>query len=102
MPIPVGSGIVVNATSIGLHPHGDERLDIDWTTLRPGMVVADAIPNPPRTHLIRTAQAAGCTVLDGLGMLVNQGAIAIRLWSGVDVDRSVMRRTLEDLFGASA
>ncbi len=102
MPIPVGSGIVVNATSIGLHPQGDERLDIDWATLRPGMVVADAIPNPPRTHLIRTAQAAGCTVLDGLGMLVNQGAIAIRLWSGVDVDRSVMRRTLEDLFGASA
>lgn len=102
MPIPAGSGIVVNATSIGLHPHGDEQLDIDWATLRPGMVVADAIPNPPRTHLIRTAEAAGCTVLDGLGMLVNQGAIAIRLWSGVDVDRTVMRRALEDIFGRSA
>lgn len=102
MPIPAGSGIVVNATSIGLHPHGDEQLDIDWATLRPGMVVADAIPNPPRTHLIRTAEAAGCTVLDGLGMLVNQGAIAIRLWSGVDVDRAVMRRALEDIFGRSA
>ena len=43
------------------------------------LVVADAIPNPPHTHLIRTAEAAGCTVLDGLGMLVNQGAVAIRL-----------------------
>lgn len=102
MTIPAGTGIVVNATSIGLHPHIDDQLDIDWATLRAGMVVADAIPNPPRTHLIRTAEAAGCTVLDGLGMLVNQGAIAIRLWSGVDVDRAVMRRTLEDLFGAPA
>jgi shikimate dehydrogenase len=48
--------------------------------------------------LIREAEARGCTVLDGLGMLVNQGAIAIRLWSGVAVDRSVMRQTLERLF----
>ncbi|MGM9425461.1 shikimate dehydrogenase [Hydrogenophaga sp. MI9] len=95
MPIPTDTDIVINATSIGLFPHVDDQLDIDWTTLRPGMVVADAIPNPPRTHLIRRAEAAGCTVLDGLGMLVNQGAVAIRLWSGVDVDRGVMRRELE-------
>ena len=95
MPIPTDTDIVINATSIGLFPRVDDQLDIDWTTLRPGMVVADAIPNPPRTHLIRRAEAAGCTVLDGLGMLVNQGAIAIRLWTGVDVDRSVMRRELE-------
>jgi shikimate dehydrogenase len=100
-PIPSGTGIVVNATSIGLFPHVDDQLDIDWTTLRPGMVVADAIPNPPRTHLIRTAEAAGCTVLDGLGMLVNQGAIAIRLWSGIDVDRGVMRRELERVLGVA-
>lgn len=100
MPIPAGTGIVVNATSIGLFPGVDDQLDLDWTTLRPGTVVADAIPNPPRTHLIRTAEAAGCTVLDGLGMLVNQGAIAIRLWSGVHVDRSVMRQALAGLLPA--
>lgn len=101
MPIPVGTGIVVNATSIGLYPNVNDQLDVDWSSLRPGMVVADAIPNPPLTHLIRTAEAAGCTVLDGLGMLVNQGAIAIRLWTGVDVDRSVMRRELEAIFYAA-
>jgi len=99
MPVPTGTGIVVNATAIGLYPNVNDQLDLDWTTLRPGMVVADAIPNPPRTHLIRSAEAAGCTVLDGLGMLVNQGAIAIRLWSGVDVDRGVMRRELERVLG---
>ena len=36
------------------------------------MVVADVIPNPPRTNLVKDAEAIGCTVLDGLGMLVNQ------------------------------
>ena len=63
------------------------------------MVVADIIPNPPRTPLIREAEARGCTVLDGLGMLVNQGAIGVRHWTGVEADRAVMRRTVEEIFG---
>jgi shikimate dehydrogenase len=96
--VPADTDILVNVTSIGLAPDLHAQLDLDWTSLRPGLVVADAIPNPPRTHLIREAEARGCTVLDGLGMLVNQGAIAIRLWSGVAVDRGVMRQTLERLF----
>jgi shikimate dehydrogenase len=62
------------------------------------MVVADVIPNPPRTRLIRDAKARGATVLDGLGMLVNQGIISIRHWTGVDADRAVMRAKLEELF----
>jgi shikimate dehydrogenase len=63
------------------------------------MVVADVIPNPPRTRLIRDTEARGCTVLDGMGMLVNQGVIAIRHWTGVDADATVMRRKVETLFG---
>ena len=65
--------IVVNATSIGLFPDVDARLDLDVDSLGPGIVVADVIPNPPRTRLIRDARRAAATVLDGLGMLVNQG-----------------------------
>ena len=86
---------MVNATSIGLAPDRDARLDVDLDSLTPGMVVADVIPNPPRTLLIRDAEARGCTVLDGLGMLVNQGVIAIRYWTGVDPDPAVMRAALE-------
>jgi shikimate dehydrogenase len=95
-----GTDIVVNATSIGLFPDVDARLDLDLGSLRPGMVVADVIPNPPRTPLIRDAEARGCIVLDGLGMLVNQGVIGIRHWTGVDPDSTVMRRKLEELFGS--
>jgi shikimate dehydrogenase len=97
--VPEDTDIVINATSIGLFPDVDARLDLDPDTLRPGMVVADIIPNPPRTPLIREADARGCTVLDGLGMLVNQGAIGVRHWTGVEADRTVMRRTVEEIFG---
>ena len=55
------------------------------------MVVADVIPNPPRTGLIREAAERGCTVLDGLGMIVKQGVVGIRLWTGRDPDPAVMR-----------
>ncbi len=99
--VPEGTDIVVNATSIGLFPDVDATAGPrSRTACGPGMVVADVIPNPPRTRLIRDAEARGCTVLDGLGMLVNQGVISISHWTGVDADPAVMRHTLEELFFA--
>lgn len=97
--VPEDADIIVNATSIGLYPDIDARLDIDLATLTPGMVVADIIPNPPRTRLVRDAESRGCAVLDGLGMLVNQGVINIKYWTGVDADSSVMRKRIEEIFG---
>ena len=94
------SGIVVNATSIGLFPDVGEMPDLDPDSLRPGMVVADVIPNPPRTALIEAAARRGCIPLDGLGMLVNQGLISIAHWTGRTADAAVMRATLKALFGA--
>lgn len=96
--IPAGTDIVVNATSIGLFPDTEARLALDLATLTPQMVVADVIPNPPRTLLIRDAEARGCTVIDGLGMLVNQGVIGIKYWTGMDVDAGVMRARVEEIF----
>lgn len=98
--VPKSAAIVINATSIGLHPDVDARLDLDVQTLRPEMVVADIIPNPPRTRLVRDAESRGCRVIDGLGMLVNQGVIGVKYWTGVDVDPAVMRKTLSDIFAA--
>jgi shikimate dehydrogenase len=97
--IDTPTDILVNATSIGLFPDIEGRLDIDLSTLRQGTIVTDVIPNPPRTLLIREAEALGARTLDGLGMLVNQGVVSIRHWFGVDVEPAVMRRKVEDLFG---
>ncbi len=96
---PDGTDVVINATSIGLFPDVDARLDLEVDTLREGMVVADVISNPPATNLVRDARAKGCKVIDGLGMLVNQGVIGIRHWTGVDPDPAVMRAALEEVFG---
>ena len=100
--VPETADIVINATSIGLFPHVDAQLDLNVETLRPHMVVADVIPNPPRTRLIVDAEQQGCQAIDGLGMLVNQGVIGIKYWTGMDVDSAVMRNTIADLFGTQA
>lgn len=97
--VPEGTDIVINATSIGLFPDVEARLDLDVDTLTSDMVVADVIPNPPRTHLVRDAEIRGCRVIDGLGMLVNQGVIGVEYWSGISPDPAVMRQALEAVFG---
>ena len=60
------------------------------------MVVADVIFNPPGTVFLREAAERGCQTLDGLGMLVNQGATAFKIWTGTDPDIDVMREALEE------
>jgi shikimate dehydrogenase len=98
--IPSTAEIVVNATSIGLHPRVEERVPVTVDSFQPHMVVADVIPNPPRTRFLKEAGAAGCRTLDGLGMLVNQGAKNIEYWLGVSPDKAVMRQALEEVFAA--
>jgi shikimate dehydrogenase len=90
--------LLVNATSIALHPNVEDRVPVDYDTLRPGMVVSDVIPNPPNTPFLRLAREAGATTLDGLGMLVYQGAIAYKLWTGQEAPIPVMRAALEEVF----
>ena len=113
--VPDSTDVVINATSIGLFPDIEARVPLDISTLSPPMIVADVIPNPPRTRLVPgrpleraevdltrlvlDAENAGCTVIDGLGMLVNQGVIGLKAWTGIDPDPGVMRAALEEVFG---
>ncbi len=96
--VPAGTDLFINATSIGLFPDVNARVPVVTDSLKPGMVVCDVLPNPPRTRLVRDAESRGCRVLDGLGMLVNQGVIGIRLWAGRDPNPAVMRKALEGVF----
>src|SRR5580765_960473 len=62
--VPDEATVVVNATSVGLAPHGDALIDVDLASLRPGVVVADVIPNPPWTgwgcSSTRGCSGSGC------------------------------------------
>lgn len=98
--VPAGTAIVVNSTSVGLAPHGEDLIDVELESIGPGMLVADLIPNPPETRLLREAADRGAETLDGLGMLVEQGALAIEHWTGTEPDRAVMREALEEIFDA--
>ncbi len=86
---------VVNTTSLGMTGAAEFRVPLDG--LKPGMVVTDLVYTPLRTRLLDEAEAAGCTVVDGLGMLLHQGVPGFERWFGVrpEVDdelRQVMLR----------
>ncbi len=98
-PIPGSADVLVNATSIGLFPDVEARIPLVQGSLRPDLVVADVIPNPPATRLVRAARELGCPTIDGKGMLVNQGVLGFRYWTGTDPDPGVMHRALEEVFG---
>jgi shikimate dehydrogenase len=93
--VPESIDAVINATSIGL---GDPlaRCPLALGMLRRGLIVADVIFNPPETRLLREANAQECRTLDGLGMLVNQAAVAFRIWTGVEPDAAAMREAVEE------
>ncbi len=96
--VPESTQVLVNATSIGLFPDVKGCPPVDFAALAPHTVVADVIPNPPSTPFLRHAAARGCRTIDGLGMLINQGRLGIRYWTGVDPDAAVMRSALETIF----
>jgi shikimate dehydrogenase len=94
MAIPADTDILVNATSIGLHPHGEEYPPIDYSTVSPGMAVCDVVFNPARTVFLNKCAARGAQAVTGLGMLVNQAALNFSLWTGETAPRELMMRTL--------
>lgn len=98
-PVAAGVDIVVNATSVGMPPQAGMLPPLDVESLHAGLVVCDVIANPPRTAFLQRAEASGCTTVDGLGMLVNQGLVAIEHWTGRRADPAVMRAAVEAALG---
>ena len=89
--------ILVNATSVGLDD-AEAMPDIDTDSLSEELFVADVIPNPPQTALLRAASEKGCRTLNGLNMLVNQGALNLAYWFDTTADKAPMRKVLQTLF----
>jgi shikimate dehydrogenase len=93
--IPAGTDILVNATSIGLYPNVDAKPDIDYDTLTKAMYVQDVIPNPAFTPFLQEAEKRGVRWQSGLSMLVNQAALNITMWTGLEPDKEIMKQALE-------
>ncbi len=89
--------IIVQGTSVGLF---DERAVIDVAFKRglTDVIACDVVFNPVKTKFLSLAEEAGAATLDGLGMLVEQGAIAIEGWTGKSPDRLLMKNALSHAF----
>jgi shikimate dehydrogenase len=85
--------LVVNTTPVGLKKD-ESTLPIDVNALPITTLVLDMIYNPPLTPLQRIARAHGCKVLNGLSMLLYQGALAFELWTGRPAPIQVMQKAL--------
>ena len=92
------AGLVVNATPIGMHPHEDASpLSEDAIALMARSAIAyDLIYTPRPTKFLQQASAANLTAIDGLEMLVQQGAAALEIWTGQPAPADIMRQTLLD------
>jgi shikimate dehydrogenase len=92
---PPGWRLLVNATPLGMTPNIDQT---PWPKGLPfpnGVFVYDLIYNPAETRLVREASQAGLKAVTGLGMLVEQAALAFCLWTGCAPDREAMRRAVD-------
>ena len=77
----LGVDLVVNTTSLGMHPDVG-GIPIEPDLLRKGLLVYDLVYNPARTRLVVEAQRRGANAVSGLKMLVYQGALSFEMWTG--------------------
>ena len=96
--VPEDTDILINGTSIGLHPEGDQKPDIDYQGITPQMVVADVVFNPVDTLFLKEAEKQEAVAVNGLGMLACQAALNFKLWTGVEPSLKVMEDTLRKEF----
>ena len=93
--------LLVNTTSVGMDNTAQVDL-FDLDCLSAQTIVYDIVYTPPVTPLLRVAEAKGCPIIGGLGMLVHQGAIAFEKWTGIEPNIEVMREALIKSLGLSA
>lgn len=96
--IPEDTEILSNATSVGLYPNTDQKPNINYDTVKSSMAVTDVIFNDPHSLFLREAEKRGAKTINGLGMLVNQGALNFTMWTGVKAPVDVMMNTLKNEF----
>ena len=88
--------VLINCTPVGMYPQ-DDQSPVPGEVLREGMTVMDVVYQPLRTRFLREAEEQGCRTIDGLEMLIRQGASQFQIWTGHKPD---IQRIREDLYHA--
>lgn len=85
------SAILTNGTSVGMTPNTDQSIITDLSMFHQDLIVSDIIYNPRETKLMKLAKEAGCATLNGLYMLLYQGAEAFQIWTGQEMPVSQIK-----------
>jgi shikimate dehydrogenase len=95
------SSLLVNTTPVGMYPNVDEMpvSAAEMAALPAGAIVYDLIYTPNPTQFLKAARSTGAIAIDGLEMLVGQGAAALQIWLQQPVPVSVMRQSLRQHLG---
>jgi shikimate dehydrogenase len=91
--------LLVNCTSVGLQQTSSdfEELPVSADSMGTYVTVVDLVYRPGGTPLLDAAQAGRCAIVDGLEMLVRQGALSLEAWTGLPAPVPVMREAVRDL-----
>lgn len=89
-----GAMVVIDSTAVGMYPHHETAPVVPEKWLHAGQVVCDLTYNPRDTVLLQAARRQNAGTLDGTGMLIHQGALALELWTGEKAPVEVMRAAL--------
>jgi len=91
--------LLVNATSLGMHPKVEES-PIPKELIPEEIMVFDVVYNPLKTRFLKEAEERGAKTISGIDMLIGQGAASFKLWTGRDAPEELMRRTVLKALGA--
>ena len=86
--------LIVNTTPLGMTPNIEDSPLPENIVLSPKTVIYDLIYNPRETKLVKDARAQGLSATTGLGMLIEQAALAFEKWTGAKADRDAMQRAV--------
>jgi len=87
--------VLINATPVGMSPNVDET-PVDKSYLHPDLAVFDLVYHPLETRLLREARMVGTKTINGLSMLIHQGAASFEIWTGVKAPIEVMMKAAEE------
>ncbi len=85
--------VLINCSPVGMSPN-EHDTPCSSQHFHKGMVVFDSVYNPPETRLLKEARAAGCEVISGVELFINQAAAQFELWTGGKAPVDAMRETL--------
>jgi shikimate dehydrogenase len=91
--------LLVNTTSVGMTPNADAPLPVPASSLHPRLFVCDLVYSPAETRLLAEARQRGARGANGIGMLAQQGALALEIWTGRPAPAALMEQVLRRSLG---